>query len=432
MKSVTDATLALAVAVFLAAAVGSCDSVEAPDHPTSPVSGDALRISALKRVALANGLAPASDLIIETDPARVEVGRLIFESPAMSINGAISCRDCHLDEFGSADGLPNAVGVGGEGKGRARLGSGGRILPRNALPFWGRGGKGFDTFFWDGKVDTVGGRIASQFGSRAPSTDPLIVAVHLPSVELREMVADTPEVQQALVSEDVSSATTIQAELAERFAKEPIIGPKLLSAYKMERAKLSFAQVADALAQFIRHEFRMRPTKLEKFVFDDGPINQAELAGGLLFYGRGRCASCHTGPYFSDLAFHAVAFPQAGFGKNGFGIDEGRYNVTLDPRDKFLFRTPPLHNVTRTAPYSHSGSVFSLADAIIAHFDPLRLIDSSTMSVRERADLYARLGPASREPLPSALTDNEVAQLVAFLSMLEFEPAPGQAGTAVP
>lgn len=184
---------------------------------------------------------------------------------------------------------------------------------------------------------------------------------------------------------------------------------------------MTFSEIADALSQFIRHEFRMRPTAFERFVFDGGPITDAQLAGGILFYGRGRCASCHTGPYFTDFAFHSVAFPQAGFGKNGFGIDEGRYNATLDPRDRFLFRTPPLHNVTRTAPYSHSGSVTSLDKAIIAHFDPLRLVDTKPMTVRERSDLYVRLGTASRETLPSALTDSEVRQLVAFLTMLEFE-----------
>ena len=155
-------------------------------------------------------------------------------------------------------------------------------------------------------------------------------------------------------------------------------------------------------------------------MFDQGAIDRRELAGGVLFYGRGKCAECHSGPYFSDFGFHAVAFPQAGFGKNGFGIDEGRYNVTLDPADRFLFRTPPLYNVSKTGPYSHSGSVTRIEDAIVAHFDPLRLVDPAAMSMRERADLYARLGPASREPLPTALTDEEVRQLAAFLRMLDF------------
>ena len=113
----------------------------------------------------------------------------------MSVNGSISCQDCHLDAFGSTDGLPNAIGVGGEGTGPERMGSGGRILPRNVLPFWGRGSKGFETFFWDGKVTVSDGRVVSQFGDRAPSADPLVVAAHLPSVELREMVADTPEIR---------------------------------------------------------------------------------------------------------------------------------------------------------------------------------------------------------------------------------------------
>lgn len=79
-----------------------------------------------------------------------------------------------------------------------------------------------------------------------------------------------------------------------------------------------------------------------------------------------------------------------------------------------------MFNVAKTAPYSHSGSIVRLEDAIVAHFDPLRLIDPQAMSVRERADLFARLGTASREPLPSALTDTEVRELAAFLRTLSF------------
>ena len=419
MKFSTSHIFALAVAALIASLAASCSEPEAQSQQAA-ASSDTMRMEALRRAALANGAARAADLIIPTQPARVEVGRLIFESPKMSLNGAISCRDCHLDEFGSTDGLPNAVGVGGEGKGPERLDSNGRILPRNVLPFWGRGGKGFDTFFWDGRVRKGPDGIVSQFGVEAPSTDPLVVAAHLPSVELREMVEDTPQIRDAYVAEDVSDANSIQRALAQRFADDETIGPQLLQTYGKAKSDVTFSEIADALSQFIRHEFRMRPTAFERFVFEGGPITDAQLAGGILFYGRGRCASCHTGPYFTDFAFHSVAFPQAGFGKNGFGIDEGRYNATLDPRDRFLFRTPPLHNVTRTAPYSHSGSITSLDKAIIAHFDPLRLVDTRSMTVRERSDLYVRLGTASRETLPSALTDSEVRQLVAFLAMLEF------------
>lgn len=389
---------------------------------SAPANEDDLRRAVLREAALRAGFVRADTLEVETDSRKRAVGALIFASPLMSLNSRISCQDCHRDEFGSADGLPNAVGAGGNGHGAARLnGSEGKILPRNALPFWGRGSKGFHTFFWDGRVRLEGKRVASQFGENPPSSDPFITAVHLPSVEVREMIVDTPGVRRAYVKEDVKTADTIHQEIAQRFARDAAIGPGIASAYGRQPKNIRFIDVADALAQFIRHRFRIQSTPLERFVFDNGPIREAELAGGILFYGRGRCVQCHNGPYFSDLAFHAVAFPQAGFGKNGFGIDEGRFNTTLDPADRFLFRTPPLFNVAKTAPYSHSGSVGKLEDAIIAHFDPLRFA-APTMTLRERADFFQRLGAAANETLPSALSDREVSEITAFLQMLSFEP----------
>ncbi len=344
----------------------------------------------------------------------------MFDSPLMSLNSSISCRDCHLDEFSSTDGLPNAVGAGASGTGRARMHSGGEIIPRNVLPLWGRGNKGFETFFWDGKVQMVEGQVISQYGELVSSNDPMVVAALLPSVEIREMLADGSEVRQKLADEDVATAAAVQEQITKRFVSDADIGPKLAQAAGKQPQDVQFLDVAQALAAFIRHEFRIRPTKFHRFVFDNGPITQSELNGGILFYGRGRCVACHNGPYFTDFQFHAVAFPQVGFGKNGFGIDEGRYNVTLDPKDRFLFRTPPLYNVAHTGPYSHSGSVNRLEAAIIAHFDPLRLVQVDDMNAQERTDLLRRLGAAGKETLPSSLTDEEVGDLSAFLETLSF------------
>ena len=404
-------------------ATSACSDQPTPtiqrERDPSPAS-DHMRLGALRRAVTANGFVRAADLAVSVDSKQREAGKLIFASPLMSINGSISCRDCHLEQFGSADGLPVAVGVGAKGSGKDRLSGGGQIVPRNALAFWGRGSRGFDTFFWDGKVSARNGRVVSQFGKDAPSDDPFVVAMHLPSVELREMVDDTPQVEETLVTESVNSANRIQNALAKRFARDPVIGPHLAGAFGVPATAITFNEVATSLAAFIRDEFRIRPTKLERFVFDAGPLTTSELNGGILFYGRGKCVACHNGPYFSDMQFHAVAFPQMAFGKNGFGIDYGRYNVTFDPEDRYKFRTPPLFNVTKTAPYSHSGSGPTLDKAIIAHFDPLRLLDTGKMTVRQRADLYARLGPAAREPLPSALNADDVSELVAFLGTINF------------
>jgi cytochrome c peroxidase len=45
-------------------------------------------------------------------------------------------------------------------------------------------------------------------------------------------------------------------------------------------------------------------------------------------------------------------------------IDKGRFDVTHDPNDLYVFRVPSLRNVAMTAPYFHDGSVATLPEAI--------------------------------------------------------------------
>ena len=114
-------------------------------------------------------------------------------------------------------------------------------------------------------------------------------------------------------------------------------------------------------------------------------------------------------------------FPQAGFGKNGFGVDYGRFNVTFDPSDLHKFRTPPLHNVAQTSPYGHSGSVSSLNDAIVAHYDPLSVNQAFELDVRGRRELFDRLRAVGAEvPISAPLSQGELDDLTQFLGSLSF------------
>ena len=67
----------------------------------------------LRKTALDNGVVPAEQLFDNRDKSLAEIGKQFFESEALSLNREISCKTCHLKEFSSADGIPNAVGVGG-------------------------------------------------------------------------------------------------------------------------------------------------------------------------------------------------------------------------------------------------------------------------------------------------------------------------------
>ena len=44
--------------------------------------------------------------------------------------------------------------------------------------------------------------------------------------------------------------------------------------------------------------------------------------------------------------------------------DYGRYNVTKDESDKFVFKVPSLRNINLTAPYLHDGSAGTLEEVV--------------------------------------------------------------------
>jgi len=384
-------------------------------HAQSP-----MREQALRNAATDAGVIPLSEIQIETDPDMVAIGAKLFESTLLSFNGKTSCQSCHLDKFSSADGLPNAVGTGGEGEGHHRLMSEGDIVPRNTLPFWGRGSKGFDTFFWDGKVKKFEGDIISQFGKDFPSTDPLVVAVHLPFVEIREMVVRDEAVVAEYEKEGISPAKDIYATLVDRLKADQELSTQLSDATNTETEELTFLNVAESVAQFIRSNFAVEDTKFNTFMFDDGDLTKSELQGGLIFYGKGQCSSCHSGPLMSDLDFHVMPFAQLGFGKNGFGVDYGRFNASLDEADIYKFRTPPLVNVTKTAPYSHSGAYETLEEMIKAHVDPLAKFNAGEYTATQRREYLAKLSKwAINNEVPEPLSDDEIADLVSFLGTFE-------------
>ena len=400
--------------LLLAIALTMGTTVNAADESFSEI---------LRTAALANGLLPAKQLFVDTDLHLAPVGKKFFESKNLSLNGRIACRTCHLDEFGSADGLPNAVGIFGSGEGPKRAFSNGKIVPRNTLPLWGRGGAGFDVFFWDGKVDFSGQRPVSQFGTNAPSSDPLLTAVHLPPVEIREMIDDDADISR-FKTETPEQARRLYDRIVTRLIEtEPVAMEELASRLDKRLTEIAFGDLARSIAAFIRSDFRLHDTAFHRFVFGDGKPEADEIQGGLIFYGKGKCVNCHTGPYFSDLKFHAVPFPQLGFGKNGFGVDYGRFNVTFNPEDLYKFRTPPLINVASTAPYGHSGSLPTLRDAIVAHFDPLRHLQPNSMSQIARHEYFKRLAAVGDEfTLIGVLNDQEVGLVTGFLRTLSFNP----------
>lgn len=69
----------------------------------------------LRLAAVTNGYRIPSEVNFLFDDDKANLGEIFFNSKELSLNGNTSCSSCHLDKFSSADGIPNAIGVGGEG-----------------------------------------------------------------------------------------------------------------------------------------------------------------------------------------------------------------------------------------------------------------------------------------------------------------------------
>jgi cytochrome c peroxidase len=131
---------------------------------------------------------------------------------------------------------------------------------------------------------------------------------------------------------------------------------------------------------------------------DQAAVSEAAKRGFDLFNGKANCAACHSGWAFTDASFHDIGSAR------GDDIGRGRLfpnSVAL----RYAFKTPTLRDVARRAPYMHDGSVPTL-EAVI--------------------DLYNRGGidrPSRAEEIhPLSLTDNEKADLIAFLRTLNGAP----------
>ncbi len=90
----------------------------------------------------------------------------------------------------------------------------------------------------------------------------------------------------------------------------------------------------------------------------------ADQKRGLALFMDSGCAGCHNGVNFGGhdyYPFGVVERPGAEVLPEG---DRGRFQVTETASDDYVFRAAPLRNVAITAPYVHSGAVWSLPEAV--------------------------------------------------------------------
>ena len=168
------------------------------------------------------------------------------------------------------------------------------------------------------------------------------------------------------------------------------------------KTDFDYKDMAFALAQHFR-SLNSYTSKFDLFWDGKAELTQLEEMGYLIFNTeRGDCFHCHSFPLLSDHEFH-----NNGLDSVWEGINAGRYNVTNDPNDYGLFKSPTLRNIELTAPYMHDGR-FATLEEVVEHYNS---------GVRHSPTLDAiMLKPGKESGLQ--LSPMEKAAIVAFLKTL--------------
>jgi cytochrome c peroxidase len=248
----------------------------------------------------------------EMTDAKIELGKMLFFEPRLSASHLISCNTCHNVGMGGHDYLPVSIGHGWQ-KG-----------PRNSPTVFNAVFNAAQ--FWDGRaVD-----LAEQ------AKGPVQAGVEMNS---------TPE--------RVEDTLNSMPDYVERFRQ----------AFPGQGSPVSFDNMATAIEAF-EATLITPDSNFDKYLRGDTDALNAEEQEGLALFMNKGCVACHAGTNLGGqdyYPFGLVTRPGDDILPPG---DKGRFAVTATATDEYVFRAAPLRNIELTAPYFHSGAVWSLEEAV--------------------------------------------------------------------
>ena len=241
--------------------------------------------------------------------ARIALGKKLYFETAISVNRTQSCNSCHrLDEKrGGVDNLPTSEGAEGKFGDRnspTTLNAGLHIAQ-----------------FWDGRAADL----AEQ--AKGPVLNPIEMGME--------------------------NEAAVLARLEEAGYGEPF-----KAVFPDAEPALTYDNYAEALAAFER-------TLITRDRFDDflggkpKALTAAEV-GGLKEFMEIGCIDCHSGALLGGDSYEQMGQANEYSNKK----DLGRFDVTKDEEDKYVFKVPSLRNIALTHPYFHDGKSATLADAV--------------------------------------------------------------------
>lgn len=393
------------------------------------------------------------------DRAEATLGQLLFYDPVLSGNKTVSCASCHHPRFGTSDGLSLGLGDGATGLGPDRRVDAENLpeqrIPRNSPALFNLGAREFTVMFHDGRIEADPTRPS---GLRTPLEEEMVAGFDsilsaqtmFPVLSPDEMAGHYGEneistaVRQGRLTGDGGAWSLISA----RVARVPAYADQFAAVYPDIAAgrDIAFTDISNAIAAFIALEWRSDTSPFDAHLRGTTSLTGQAADGMALFYGAANCATCHAGAFQTDHGFHAMGQPQLGPGKaarfEDHQRDTGRMRVTGRAEDAYAFRTPSLRNVTATGPWGHAGAFSDLSAFLRHHVDPVAGLEEyapqATLPALAQAKPDWAMDAGEREAIaaaveitPVAVSDGDIAALVAFLEALT-DPAAIEGRLGIP
>lgn len=239
--------------------------------------------------------------------AKIELGKMLWFDPRLSLSGKVSCNTCHDLSTNGADTKPLSIGYAG------RKGTVNSPTVFNAEKQIAQ--------FWDGRAKTL----AEQ--ATGPITNPLEMAM-------------TPELAEGVIR------------------SIPGYRPYFEKAFGSKNP--TFSEIAEALAAF-ETTLTTPNAPFERYLKGDKNALTQQQIDGLKLFRRSGCIRCHSGNLLGGTSFQKVGSVRPYVTDNS---SKGRMDVSGKPWDEMMFKVPTLLNVERTAPYFHDGAVKTLPDDV--------------------------------------------------------------------
>ena len=246
-------------------------------------------------------------------PAKVALGRQLFFEPRASLDGTMSCAVCHQAALYGTDGLQKSSGVMN------------RPIPRNAST-----------------VLNTAGQFVQHFGGNRKDVE--------------------EQAMRALVSKLAYGNADYPTAMLHLKAI-PGYAPLFAAAFPGEADPITAENWARAIGAYER-------TLVSRGAFDRYLVGEVDALSprarrGLNTFVTTGCAGCHNGPLVGGGMYQRFGITTDYWTQtHSAEIDKGRFVDTKDEADTYIFKVPPLRNITRTAPYFHDGSVASLPEAV--------------------------------------------------------------------